>query len=233
MNEFYVPSEREHPDYLVNAAKILGGIALTCILVLIALIFLTPAPEPVAYATNSIESIQESTALSVSDTLLTKREIAAIEAEKKAAEEAARAAEEEAARQAAEEEAARLAEEQAELDPGEYDYIDYSDYYWEDGYYYGDDGEWYNTDGLTASSGVNYYNGRKETYYSSNVLYHYRTPEWTAGEDGVYRDADGYVVIAANKNEYSEGTVVDTSFGEGKVYDSGCDYGTTDVYVNW
>ena len=31
--------------------------------------------------------------------------------------------------------------------------------------------------GLTAYSGVNYYDGRTETYYSSNVLYHYRTNE--------------------------------------------------------
>lgn len=30
---------------------------------------------------------------------------------------------------------------------------------------------------ITSFGGVYYYNGRKETYYSSNVLYHYRTPE--------------------------------------------------------
>lgn len=32
-----------------------------------------------------------------------------------------------------------------------------------------------NGSGLTRSSGVNNYNGRRETYYSSNVLYHHRT----------------------------------------------------------
>ena len=32
---------------------------------------------------------------------------------------------------------------------------------------------------LTKASGVNYYGGRRETYYSSNVLYHYLTPTWT------------------------------------------------------
>lgn len=36
-----------------------------------------------------------------------------------------------------------------------------------------------NGSGLTRSSGVNNYNGRRETYYSSNVLYHHRTGEWT------------------------------------------------------
>lgn len=33
-----------------------------------------------------------------------------------------------------------------------------------------------NGSGLTASSGVNHFGGRKETYYSSNALYHHRTP---------------------------------------------------------
>lgn len=111
--------------------------------------------------------------------------------------------------------------------------IEYYETYYEPDYYYSDNSEYYNNSGLTASSGVNYYNGRKETYYSSNVLYHYRTPEWTAGDDGVYRDSDGYVVVAANCKEYSEGDIIESSFGPAKVYDSGCDYGTTDVYVNW
>lgn len=84
---------------------------------------------------------------------------------------------------------------------------------------------------LTKQSGVNYYNGRKETYYSSRVLHHYRTSEWTPDDRGVYRDADGYVVVAAE--DVPEGGYVDTSFGMGKVYDCGCPYGTTDIYVNW
>lgn len=88
-----------------------------------------------------------------------------------------------------------------------------------------------NGDGLTASKGVNWHNGRKETYYSSNVLYHHRTSEWTLGEDGVYRDSDGYVVVAAS--DLDQGSEVATSFGIGKVYDSGCAAGTTDIYTNW
>lgn len=84
---------------------------------------------------------------------------------------------------------------------------------------------------LTKSGGVNYYNDRRETWYSSNVAYHYRTNEWTAGSDGVYRDADGYVVVAAS--DKAQGSTIDTSFGPGKVYDTGCPSGTTDIYVNW
>lgn len=87
------------------------------------------------------------------------------------------------------------------------------------------------TSGLTPESGVNYFNGNRETYYSSNVLYHYRTPEWTAGADGVYRDSDGYVVVASS--DLAQGSVLDTSFGAAKVYDTGCASGTVDVYVNW
>lgn len=85
--------------------------------------------------------------------------------------------------------------------------------------------------GLTKSSGVNWHNGWKETYYSSRVLYHYMTPQWTVGSDGVYRDSDGYVIVASSSEPY--GTITDTSFGMGKVYDTGCDLGVHDIYVNW
>ena len=54
-----------------------------------------------------------------------------------------------------------------------------------------------NGSGLTRSAGVNNYNGRRETYYSSNVLYHYRTGEWTQDSEGFWRDSDGYYVVAA------------------------------------
>lgn len=88
-----------------------------------------------------------------------------------------------------------------------------------------------NGTGLTRSGGVNYHNGWKETYYSSNVAYHYRTGEWTADENGVYRDAEGYVIVASSSD--AQGAVVDTSFGAGKVYDTGCAEGTHDIYTNW
>lgn len=93
-------------------------------------------------------------------------------------------------------------------------------------------GQYYtNGSGLTKQSGVNYYNGRKETFYSSNVLYHYRTPEWVLGSDGVYRTQDGYVVVAAS--DLPQGSYVETSFGTGQVLDSGCSAGVTDIYTTW
>ena len=88
-----------------------------------------------------------------------------------------------------------------------------------------------NGGGLTRSGGVNYHNGWRETWYSSNVLYHYRTGEWTAGADGVYRDSDGYVIVSSSSEP--QGTITDTSFGPGKVYDTGCAPGTHDIYTNW
>lgn len=84
---------------------------------------------------------------------------------------------------------------------------------------------------LTKAGGVNYYNDKRETWYSSNKAYHYRTSEWTAGDDGVYRDSDGYVVIASS--DMPMGSTHETSLGMAKVYDTGCDAGTVDVYVNW
>ena len=88
-----------------------------------------------------------------------------------------------------------------------------------------------NGSGLTQSSGVNYYGGRRETYYSSRVLYHYRTPGWTVDSEGFYRTSEGYYVVAAS--DMSQGTVFQGSKGLCQVLDSGCSENTTDYYVNW
>ena len=137
-----------------------------------------------------------------------------IEANKKAEEERIRL-EEEATRLEAE----RLAQEQAIAEQQAYVEETYAE------------PTYCNGSGLNPSSGVNYHNGWRETYYSSNVLYHYRTPEWTVDANGVYRDADGYVIVASSSD--AQGSIVDTSFGAGKVYDTGCAEGTHDIYVNW
>lgn len=84
---------------------------------------------------------------------------------------------------------------------------------------------------LTKSGGVNYFNGSKETWYSSNQLYHRNTGNWTLGSDGVYRDSDGYIVVA--RSDMSQGSTIETSLGQGKVYDSGCAAGVTDIYTKW
>lgn len=85
--------------------------------------------------------------------------------------------------------------------------------------------------GLTKQSGVYYYNGRTETYYSSKVAYHYRTSEWLLDEEGFYRTAEGYFVVAADDMPY--GTVFEGSKGMCQVLDSGCGEGITDYYVSF
>lgn len=51
------------------------------------------------------------------------------------------------------------------------------------------------------------------------------------GSDGVIRDANGYICVAAS--DLPIGSIVETSLGTGKVYDTGCAAGTTDIYTNW
>lgn len=86
---------------------------------------------------------------------------------------------------------------------------------------------------LTKHKGVNYFNGHKETYYSQRVLpgYGLNIPGRHVASDGTIRDKDGYICVASS--DYSKGTVVQTSLGPGKVYDSGCASGTIDLYTDW
>ncbi len=86
---------------------------------------------------------------------------------------------------------------------------------------------------LTKKKGVNYYNGHRETYYSQKVLpgHGLKIPGRHVASDGTIRDADGYICVASS--DYPKGTVVDTSLGAGKVYDSGCASGTIDLYTDW
>lgn len=71
------------------------------------------------------------------------------------------------------------------------------------------------------------------TYYSSNVLYHYMTSQWTVGSDGIYRDSNGRVIVASD--DYPKGTVVNSPiFGECIVQDTGVgSSGTLDVYTKF
>jgi hypothetical protein len=87
------------------------------------------------------------------------------------------------------------------------------------------------SEGLNQFSGVNYHDGRTETYYSSNVLYHHRISEWTVDEEGFYRTDEGYYVVAASDME--QGTTFEGSKGTCIVLDTGCNEGVTDYYVNW
>lgn len=113
----------------------------------------------------------------------------------------------------------------------DYDY----GYYYEYGGGYGGYGDGF------MQQGVREFNGRTETWYSSNVLYHQNTSQWSVDDEGYYRTDDGYYVVAASEYEtnpetgepYQEGDIIQTSKGEGIVLDSGCDEGVTDFYVGF
>ena len=78
--------------------------------------------------------------------------------------------------------------------------------------------------------GVVEYNGVYETWYSSNVAYHYLTDEWTLDDAGYYRTIDGYYVVASDG--YEQGAIIETSRGLAQVLDCGCG-SNVDFYVNW
>ena len=95
--------------------------------------------------------------------------------------------------------------------------------------YYGGSGN--NGDGFIQQGVRDGVNGTTETWYSSNTAYHHRTSEWSADENGYYRDSDGYYVVASE--DHAEGEVIETSVGQAKVYDGGCESGVVDFYVNF
>lgn len=86
---------------------------------------------------------------------------------------------------------------------------------------------------LTKSKGVVYFNGHKETWYSQKVLPGggLKIPGRHVDGRGLVCDGDGYICVASS--DYKKGTIVETSLGTGKVYDSGCASGTIDIYTNW
>ena len=87
--------------------------------------------------------------------------------------------------------------------------------------------------GLTPSKGRIWYNGHTETYYTQKVLPGggLAIPGRHIASDGTIRDADGYIVLASD--DYPRGTVVETSLGAGKVYDTGSGSGNIDLYTDW
>lgn len=110
----------------------------------------------------------------------------------------------------------------------------YEEYYYEEEYYdYGG----YSGSGGGSSDGFMEQGIRDgvdsdtETWYPESAGRHYRTDEWHTDEEGYYRDSDGYYVVASD--DYAEGSVVNTSKGEAKVYDDGTDSGNIDFYVGW
>ncbi|MBO7702010.1 MAG: hypothetical protein J6S36_03765 [Eggerthellaceae bacterium] len=108
--------------------------------------------------------------------------------------------------------------------------------------YYEPDTYWQSvdtTDGISADEfqwlGVVEEDGTRYTWYSQNVLPGGGLDELNNNgrhvEGGYVVDGDGYIAVASS--DYEIGTVVDTPFGEAKVYDTGCASGTIDVYTNF
>lgn len=87
--------------------------------------------------------------------------------------------------------------------------------------------------GLTPSAGRITFGDHTETYYSQRVLPGggLNIPGRHVASDGTIRDSDGYIVVASD--DYSKGTVVETSLGTGKVYDCGSGSGNIDIYTDW
>ena len=84
--------------------------------------------------------------------------------------------------------------------------------------------------GLTKAKGVMSFvdsNGvsHRETYYDlpmSSVMGNCGAGgQYTVREDGVKVDSAGYIIVAANLSRYPRCSVVETSLGAGKVYDTG------------
>ena len=88
---------------------------------------------------------------------------------------------------------------------------------------------------LTPSMGVKNYNGQRETYYSQRILPGggLKIPGRHVANDGTIRDKDGYIVVSCNYSFKSKYPKFMTSLGPAKVYDTGCAYGTVDIYCNW
>lgn len=84
--------------------------------------------------------------------------------------------------------------------------------------------------GLTKSKGAQYWTDSKgvshrETYYDLNMHVVMQAcgqgGSYTVRPDGAKVDAQGYIIVAANYSSYPRCSVVETSLGPAKVYDTG------------
>ena len=86
---------------------------------------------------------------------------------------------------------------------------------------------------LTRGKGRVNFEGHTETWYSQKKLpgRGLNIPGRHVAGDGTVRDGDGFICVSSD--DYSKGTVVNTSLGTGKVYDTGSGIGNIDIYTNW
>ena len=90
---------------------------------------------------------------------------------------------------------------------------------------------------ITRSNGTVRFDGNKETWYSihepGQTVTAVRIPGKHIAKDGTIRDKDGYICVAASQRYKRIHTTLMTSLGPAKVYDTGCSYGTIDIYTAW
>ena len=91
--------------------------------------------------------------------------------------------------------------------------------------------------GSTATTLTDLLNGQGRAYDESGTSYTYYVnvcgdldiPGEHKDADGVSYDKDDYIVVAADG--YGYGDIVDTPYGQGRVYDHGAGWGNIDIYV--
>ena len=120
-------------------------------------------------------------------------------------------------------------EEAAMLEAAQYESYSYSSDYESSDTDFNGDANWFRDAGVIRQNGWRY-TWYSEYEYTGGMAY---GGSGIAGDDGVYRDADGYIMVAANRNDLGAGDVIDTPLGQGKVYDTGCSSGTIDIYTRW
>lgn len=88
---------------------------------------------------------------------------------------------------------------------------------------------------LTKRNGSIRFRDHWETWYSTNepgqTVTAVDIPGKHVAEDGTIRDIDGYVCVASSDLPFY--TILMTSVGPAKVYDTGCSRGIIDVYTTW
>lgn len=97
-----------------------------------------------------------------------------------------------------------------------------------------------NTGVLTPSKGVNYFNGRKETYYNLDMSGCVLIMRGLGNNDEYWIRSDGckmlgnYIMCAANLSVYPRGSLVETSLGTAIVVDTGyLESNQIDIAVSW
>ena len=97
-----------------------------------------------------------------------------------------------------------------------------------------------NTGVLTPSKGINYFNGRKETYYNLDMSGCVSIMRSLGNSDEYWIRSDGckmlgdYIMCAANLSIYPRGSLVETSLGTAIVVDTGyLESNQIDIAVSW